>query len=130
MLDDRTLRNLCISILVAAAAACVTTTLFGFAMSFALGFPITVGLIVAGWSTAYDRNRLGRRWDRRVPAGLSAAFLLAIAAGIALAVFGFNMPSLLSASGQPAHHINAYFEQGRCWAVLNKDGPTEMPDDF
>lgn len=130
MLEDRTLRILCISVLLAAAGACIATMLCGVAMSFGLGFPITLGLIVAGWSTSYDRNRPGRSWRRHVPPGLNAVFLAAIVAGIALVFFGANMPSAVSLSGQPAHHINAYVEQGTCWAVFNKDAPIEMPADF
>jgi hypothetical protein len=133
MLEDQSLRKLFTFVLVGAALMGVATVLFGVPMSSVgvFGFSITIALIVAGSSTLHDTHRPGREWNRHVSIGVNAAHILAIVTRLALLLFGFvDMPSMLVASGESAHHINAYVEQDVCWVVLNRDAPARAPADF
>ena len=50
--------------------------------------------------------------------------------GVALAVFGFGTLAAMQVNGISVHSLNAYVDQGTCWAVINKATPIQEPAQF
>lgn len=125
MLEDRTLRVLSAVTLAAAVVACMAMLFGGMPLSWSFAFPIQIGLIFCGASLMFERNRPGRSWNRSPPRGLAWPTLVVCAVGAAMAIFGFGTLASMQVTGSAVHSLNAYVDQGTCWAVINKAAPIQ-----
>lgn len=100
-----------------------------FSMVYAL--PMHVGIIFMGWVLIYKRRIASVEWNGIVPRALRFALPLIALFGIGSIVSGFSGAMAdVSQSGEHVHHLNAYFENGSCYAIFNKDSAIQMPPEF
>ncbi|MQA21607.1 hypothetical protein [Rugamonas rivuli] len=100
-------------------------------MSWLPAFPMYVGIISLGATLEYRRQKKANKWNGVVPRPLRYMLPAMALFGAAAIVFGFTgiLPDA-SPSGEPVHHLNAYFESGLCYAVFNKAEAVQMPTEF
>ena len=131
MLSDQSLQRLSGALCLASMAVCVLLLfrLIRFSMVFA--FPIQAGIVFTAWIVILSHWNSAYRWNGQVPHVLRIALPIVALAGIGITVYGFAgaLPDV-TPSGQLAHHLNAYFEHGKCLAVFNNDPAIVMPSNF
>jgi hypothetical protein len=130
MISDLLLQRLSGVLCIASAVLCplLIFRVIDFSMIFAA--PLQVGIIFVGGVLIWGRFSSSCKWDGSVPPVLRVVLPMACGLGVLLMAYGFGMMSTTSPSGETAHHLNAYLEQGRCLAVFNEAPAVEMPQRF
>lgn len=131
MISDRNILKLS-NVLFASAivlTSLLTAGVIGFSMLFA--FPLHIGIIFLLAALMYRQRTKSSEWKGVVPPALRYILPVVAIFGAACIAFGFSSVSPdTSPSGEAVHHLNAYFENGRCYAIFNKDAAVGMPDEF
>jgi hypothetical protein len=131
MISDRFLQRfsslLCIASVI--ASSLLLLRVIDFSILFA--FLIQGGLLFTGFVLTWGSWSSSYRWDGSIPRMLRIVLPVIAVLGVCILIFGFLgvMPAK-SPSGEPVHHLNAYFVQGKCFAVFNESRAIEMPSDF
>jgi hypothetical protein len=100
-------------------------------MSGIFAFSMHAGIIFTGWALMYKQTKTSEKWNGAVPLALQYLLPAMAISGIAGIAFGFAgvLPDS-SPSGEPVRHLNAYFENGLCYATFNKNDAIRMPAEF
>ena len=98
--------------------------------SMPLGIPIHIGIVVS-FSILIFSKKSKDNWKGSVPIYLQILLPIVTITGLGILINGFsNVMPAISPSGEPARHLNAYFENGECLAVFNKNSPVKVPVEF
>lgn len=111
---------------------CVLVLVRVIAVSMLFAAPMQIGVMFAIWVMATGRFfGLSIRWDRSVSRYLRILLPVLAIIGVVVIIYGVSgsMPAT-SPIGKSLRHLNAYLEDGKCYAVFNRDKAVEMPIDF
>jgi hypothetical protein len=133
MIPDKTLQRITGILCIASVIVYPLLILKIVDFSMLIIFPMHAGTIFTGFILSWRPCSPTVRWNGSVPKILQFILPLVFLFGLINIVYSFYEFSKLmqnSPDGEQVHHLNAYFEQGKCVAVFNRSEPVEMSSEF
>lgn len=94
-------------------------------------FPMQLGIILTASFLIYKHRCTRSGWDGFVPRSLKILLPLLFLAGAACIVYAIAaFKADISSAGRAMSRLSAYFANGQCYAVFNREPPIKMLSEF